>query len=647
MNANPRNLNEIFCPTVRLVAPLFQRPYVWKLEENWVPLWESLRDAVESTLAGTVRRPHFMGAVVLDQVNSATGTIGAREIIDGQQRLTTLQLLITAAHDVCVKNNQAGLASMFVNFIKNTQISNNPDEEFKVWPTNPDRPHFGKVMKLGSPHDLYAYYGAQTTWVKNGVSEQLGQSNDSDVQSLLAQAAGLTEEDSKAILGSLTKPQQKEARVHLDEMKKVKHQIPRAYLYFFTMLEEWLLVGGTSEIHSRGMALWQAIQNRLVLVVIDLDQQDDAQQIFETMNALGLPLLPADLVKNFLFHEAEKQSLPVEQLHQDYWLTFDDPDSWWRQEVRQGRLKRPRLDLFLQHYLTLITGREVQVTDLFASYRDWAKSNTYTPNALMQEFREYADVYYAFYHASSGSREEAFFERLNALDTTTFYPLLLEVFKRHAKNDAERHEILTIVESYLVRRMICSLTTKNYNRTIVDLLSNLRKSNTFSASEIRNYLNSLPGDSTRWPDDVEFETAWCTRPLYQALSAKRLGMILRALDKGMQTSKNIPYTLSNKFNVDHLMPQSWPKHWPLPGIGSATDETEIRNGLKHTIGNLTILTSKLNISVSNGPWSNKFSAIKQHNTAMLNNSLPTQWDENAIRQRSKDLFAYAKQIWPR
>ena len=60
---------------------------------------------------------------------------------------------------------------------------------------------------------------------------------------------------------------------------------------------------------------YTAIKDHLHLVVIDLEEADDAQEIFETLNALGTPLLPADLVKNFLFHLAESQHQDTEKLY--------------------------------------------------------------------------------------------------------------------------------------------------------------------------------------------------------------------------------------------------------------------------------------------------------------------------------------------
>ena len=96
MHAEDRTLGVVFETTVRLLVPLFQRPYVWKEENNWEPLWDSVRTVADRRAAGDTIRPHFLGAIVLEQLKTETGEVDARQVIDGQQRLTTLQVMLAA-----------------------------------------------------------------------------------------------------------------------------------------------------------------------------------------------------------------------------------------------------------------------------------------------------------------------------------------------------------------------------------------------------------------------------------------------------------------------------------------------------------------------------------------------------------------------
>jgi hypothetical protein len=103
----------IFGYHIRYVVPLFQRPYVWKLDEQWQPLWEDVRTIAERLLDapagfGTAPvPPHFLGAIVLDQQFIPAGFIAVRHVVDGQQRLTTLQLLLDVAQYVVEQHGAA------------------------------------------------------------------------------------------------------------------------------------------------------------------------------------------------------------------------------------------------------------------------------------------------------------------------------------------------------------------------------------------------------------------------------------------------------------------------------------------------------------------------------------------------------------
>ena len=137
MEARRLNLGGLFELSIRLKAPLFQRPYVWKSERNWEPLWESIADVATRRLAEKVDRPHFLGAIVLEQLLVPAGQIGdVRQIIDGQQRLTTLQIALAAARDLARTHDETFFAEDLGLLTTNHTI--NPPERFKVEPTTAD-----------------------------------------------------------------------------------------------------------------------------------------------------------------------------------------------------------------------------------------------------------------------------------------------------------------------------------------------------------------------------------------------------------------------------------------------------------------------------------------------------------------------------
>ena len=600
MNANKKSLGHIFDPSLRLVVPLFQRPYVWKQEANWLPLWESILDVAERRLNGTPR-PHFLGAIVLDQMKTSTGDIDTRQIIDGQQRMTTFQVVLAALRDRCKEAGDDRYHKAFAKLTTNEiPLSDEADDVFKIWPTNADRTKFRSVMTAGSAERVRTEF----------------------------------------------KIKKKSSSVAQDNL------IPHAYLFFYDTLGEWLGAPTEPAFAERLKVLWQTIKDDMQVVVIDLDDNDDAQVIFETLNALGTPLLPADLIKNFLFQSADLKTENVEALYDKFWKPFDQDSAFWREEVRQGRLKRPRIDLFLQHYLTLMKGDEVPATHLFAEFRDLARKRpTITAKDHLKSIHAYGGIFQQFMSGfTPDSPEGRFFYRLNELDTTTVFPVLLEVFKRAGGIPSDEvRAVLADLESFLVRRMVCGLTTKNYNTLMRSLIQHLQGNDSFSAKGVRDFLLAQDAESTRWPKDDEFGKAWLGRPFYEVLTRARVRIVLEALELAMYTGKTEKITIHDKLTVEHVMPQEWEAHWPLPKEAVVDEATRRREQLLHTVGNLTLVTDKLNPAMSNGPWTAKKPALSEHSSLALNRKLIAldAWDEAAVEARSQQLLELAKQIWPR
>ena len=90
----------------------------------------------------------------------------------------------------------------------------------------------------------------------------------------------------------------------------------------------------------------EALRGALQVVTVELEGDDDPQVIFETLNARGEPLLPSDLLRNFIFLRAAQKHESQEELYAEFWLPFDD--EFWRALEKQGRLLRPRSDIFLR-----------------------------------------------------------------------------------------------------------------------------------------------------------------------------------------------------------------------------------------------------------------------------------------------------------
>lgn len=599
----PLSVQNVFEHNIHHEVPLFQRPYVWKREEQWQPLWDDLRRLAEHIQAGHTPRAHFLGATVQEKRPTAPGHIEARLLVDGQQRLTTLQLLLQAFEDHLTAPEQ----DLYRQAVRNLTRNNHPlitsvQERFKVWPTNADRAHFRRTMEAGSPEALRKAY-------------------------------------------------QKRA-----DASDMEHPIPNAYLFFHGAIGDWLAEDG-ADTGARVRALYAAIRDNVRLVVIDLDDHDDAQLIFETLNARGTPLLASDLVKNLLLQEAEAANADAEDLYERYWRPFDEDASYWRTEIGKGHARRPRIEGYLQNLLTLRLREEVQASHLYAAYRDYS----HAPVAgLVQdrlaELARYASTYRRLDGTDAPPRVRLFLERLATMDVGTAYPFLLELFQRLDMDSDALAAVLEDVESFLVRRMVCRLSTRGYNVLFIGLLAALQGDAAGIPAAVRGALLSGTAEVNRWPDDREFHTAWAGNPLYDNLTRPRLRLLLEGLERKLRGSKlsetdDVPRYLT----VEHILPRSWEMHWPLPPDQPTDIATDARNRAKHTIGNLTLLSERLNPSISNGPWRDtnghkgKRSALASHSVLHLNHQVCAEedWNEETIAARVDALFDLTRAIWGR
>jgi len=151
------SLLAVFEKKMRLEVPLFQRQYIWQKEQQWQPLWEDIERKFYEYIEGRKNAPvHFLGAMVLDQKQTPTTHVDKRQVIDGQQRLTTLQIFLAALRDFCRAEGCSELAKECESFTLNKGMMAEPDvDKFKVWPTQLDRKQFSDGMTVQLYHQLF------------------------------------------------------------------------------------------------------------------------------------------------------------------------------------------------------------------------------------------------------------------------------------------------------------------------------------------------------------------------------------------------------------------------------------------------------------------------------------------------------------
>ena len=269
----------------------------------------------------------------------------------------------------------------------------------------------------------------------------------------------------------------------------------------------------------------------------------------------------------------------------------------------------------------------------------------------LRTFHAFAQYFKRFLSGTTDGREGLFFERVDALETMTVFPFLLGLYEA-TEDDSERIPILEDLESFLVRRMVCRLTTQGYTRLFLEMVAELSKDGGYTRGGVRGFLLRQTAESGKWPNDEEFLASWLETPLYRAVTRGRLRLLLRALDSALHDKKTEKYELQHGLTVEHILPQYWEAYWALPPKEGEEPEKYVerkqrRDHLLHTIGNLTLLTQSLNTGASNGPFARKKAEILKHTILNLSKFLHDvdDWDEDGIRQRGKDLFKVAKRIW--
>ncbi|MEI2652501.1 MAG: DUF262 domain-containing protein [Microthrixaceae bacterium] len=288
---------------------------------------------------------HYMGALILSPIGEATqiGVTPRVQVVDGQQRLTTFQLFLSALREVAREHKCENVADHVHDYLFNKLKSKDTDKltRFKLTPTPSDQEIFRDIVeeKCSTIRNRYGkhYWGGRVP--KN-----------TEFRALRAYEEFYRLIDRFAQFGSAELREGDEAQ---DEIRTIGDETDTS-----------------DAIRERLEALLTALLNRMKLVVITLSEDDDAQVIFETLNSKGAPLLAMDLVRNNIFYRAEKEKSEVEELYHKLWDPFDH--SWWKEPAPFARPTRPRIDHFLAHVLAAETGQKISMRELYAEYRAFA-----------------------------------------------------------------------------------------------------------------------------------------------------------------------------------------------------------------------------------------------------------------------------------
>jgi uncharacterized protein with ParB-like and HNH nuclease domain len=578
INANKEKLQSFYQGSLQYEIPFFQRAYVWS-EENWLIFWEHLLSELEAYEKGD-NSEHFIGTIITKQKESRNLSENVVELIDGQQRLTTISIFLKALADT-VSGELPNLKNSLENLLWFEDSYGK--RHYRMRHSRIDAPNFSKVME------------APETIVK---------------------------EDSSSIL--------------------------QAYSYFHEKLTE-------VNDQKREM-LKQVLLHKIPVISMLLDKEDDEQEIFDTINSLGVRLTIGELLKNYMFKEPS-----LVELYDSKWLAVFENDEeqvdYWSTERSSGRVKRDNMELLLYCFLIIETKKEIRLDRLFKEYKLYLKdktveekkefllrlSNLATIYSKMPQEKELVEIKFS-------DSEKRFFHLLENLEITTIFPLVLYLYK----NITDQQELLkafALLESFLALRQICKFTTKNYNNLFIQIIRALEKpidkedpsSVDISSAHLREILASFTEFGNRFPTDLEVKEAFKSSVLSNKQAGELLFIIaLKDLDSEYSDSK----TLSSKsFSVEHMMPKKWEENWGEPDFDELAKYKRKQKLL--TLGNLTLITKNLNSKLRNQAWDDKKKTLKEYSSLKMTTAFldKEQWNEDTIEERADLLATKAIDIW--
>lgn len=439
-----------------------------------------------------------------------------------------------------------------------------------------------------------------------------------------------------------------------EEVVNKTNNISRAYTYFKNNINVEKLN-------------FQKILSNVMFVGIDLGIDEDEQQIFDTINSLGVRLTTAELLKNHFFGRDDLNSYDTNW--KQIFEKDDETKEFWDNEVTAGRTKRENIDLFFYSFLQIkLQDKKINVktddkkrlskfSNLFENYKEFMKIYNIDKTSLIEEIKEYAILYREnidFNIIDTELTDVYGIERINALifglEYTVIIPFVLYILNNTKENREEQKDIFMYLESYLMRRMISKSTNKSYS----NLFSEELISNEINSKEkFQDLINEKTDKNNSMPSDEVVKEGFYNSKMTNKQTRGIIYLIesiIRVKDKNKHSTGLLGL---NRYSLEHIMPKKWENHWNKDR-NFTDEERQSRNNKLLTLGNLAIITSSLNSSIRDSDWDKKKNGTDKHSGLMkftsgietINKYLQyNDWNENTIDERAEFLFEKAMEIW--
>lgn len=426
-------------------------------------------------------------------------------------------------------------------------------------------------------------------------------------------------------------------------------RIIEAYNYFVEHIDETKLDIMTIIINAQ-------------FVRIDLDADEDEQQIFNTINSLGVNLTTSELLKNYFFSRDT-----IDEYKAKWEAVFEKDDetkAYWDTEIETGRVKRAMIDIFFDSFFQLfIQDKKYTINNddkiMYARVDSLAQSYQHfidhycngDKNVILNQMKGYACCFMDTFKPSTCKMcvpGTYGIERLNivifGLKTSTLIPYVLYIAKNIPDKDM-RQMMYGTLESYIMRRMVVHASTKNYN----NLFTSLIHSEVLNVDSLVARLQSSNDSTTYIPTNDELRDGFYNSKL---VNLQTRG-ILYLIESGIRPANSATIPLGfDGYSLEHLMPKKWRNNWP----SCASDDLAMqRDSILLTLGNLAIIPQSLNASIRDSDWGTKKAGkgsakpgldtcaaglITVHDAL-----LEDEWTESKIHARAEWLFEKASSLW--
>ena len=331
--------------------------------------------------------------------------------------------------------------------------------------------------------------------------------------------------------------------------------IGQAYRFFDKMLEKQ-----EQDLEK----LKQVLVSSLSLVSIVLDRDDNPHLIFESLNAKGRALTQADLLRNYFLMRVHVDQ--QERIFTEHWRPM-------QQNLGDG------LTECIRHFL-MRGGKMVKQGDVYIALKENADPKK--PSEVIEYLRElakFAGYYTHMIHPETESerRISERMERLNRIEVTTAYPLILNVYDDYSAGVISLEDfagVLDTIENFMMRRWVCGVPTYTLNKLFPSLYT--------QAKTHGNFVEGLRATlaSKNYPKDAEFRDKLTDSALYAV--GERLQKTRLLLERIEDSFGHHETVKQGTLTIEHVLPQTLTPWW-REHLGENCDETHAM--LLHTLGN--------------------------------------------------------------